>query len=306
MESRLTMRKQKHSRDIGAYKFIEKEGKDLSRKHSTGNDIDNEHHSGILSPNAVASLHLSCLSEQYTPRSSSQGTPARWGTSSFSSHIQLDPSAITPINIVTRLQSLPLTGQVVAWAWNLAAEMAQNSRRAPPVALLAALWPATASVVDLCCPQDLIEIVQSWLVLLQKWPKHFVISSQIVRELIDRAFPSNLKRMSEERIKLLAKAITDIAILILDPMDTSVVRATNANARELVQPIFALILSEMTWRSLDPTVDISASSLTLCINSSNAWSWKIAAKDDTATAIMKNSCQACLEVLRTELVSKES
>lgn len=251
---------------------------------------------GSRSPNAVSSLHLSNLSDQFTPRMTTHGASGDPRSSIYDMHMH--HPAIAPIDVVMRLQALPLTGQVVAWAWDLAAEMAQQSRKAPPVALLAALWPATAAVVDASAPQDLVEIVQSWLILIRQWPKHFIMSTKVVEELTSISFPSAIKRMSEERLVNLVTACRDIALHRADPMEVQSFGGQELSARELMQPIFALSIAEIAWRAADPDRTVAQTTIRLFLSSSDAWRWKVNKRDNSTLASIKIATQSALDMLR--------
>ena len=255
---------------------------------------------GDTSPVGVSSLRRNALSAASTPpatplavsdagdhipptlATTAHGLLSSFNSSSNRSDKSLDfsdPKYIDVRTIVQRLQAKPLTGQVCAWAWDHASQLAQT-KKAPPVSLLAALWPATESCVARCSltAQDVVEIVDAWFMLLQRWPRHFVFAPQTLRLFSSITMPAAVKRMSDARIAQLARACCGIAQYRVDHSSmhlTLSTRDTSLSARDLMQPIFALLVAETAWRSVDPGRGVCAEQLRLVLETSSAWRWTV-------------------------------
>ena len=274
------------------------------------------------SPARVASVPRLALSEISTPPatphfssgdgSSTGGTPIGFlsfnsahGASSVDASLsESDLPSVDFRAVVRRLQAKPLTGQVVAWAWEQASKLSQT-KRAPPVSLLAALWPATESCASRCTAQDVVDIVDTWVVLIQRWPKHFMLAPDTLRVLSSLTIPAAVKRMSESRLLQLARACCSIANHRVDPSLTELRSGrectTTASARDLVQPIFALVVADTAWRASDPVRYVSPDLLRTLITSSRSWRWTPVPYHDTASrAAIKASTAAALDILRAK------
>jgi hypothetical protein len=202
--------------------------------------------------------------------------------------------------VVQRLHEEPLTGQVVAWGWDTAARLSAT-RRTPPVALLAALWPATSTVACRCTAQDLVDIVESWLILTQRWPRHFRFAPEPLDVLIETAIPAAVKRMNEERLIRFVNACRDIALHRPDPSD--VFGQRGRSARDLLQPVFSLLAAETAWRVADDCNSVSYATLRLVLSASAAWRWTpIVHRDSPELAAVKAATRASLDVIRKGLV----
>ena len=258
-----------------------------------------------MSPSGLTSLRRWTISESPTPELL---TPV--GANSFSSVGSADFSPIDPDfpaldvrSLIRRLQVAPLTGQVVAWAWDRAAQLSLT-KRAPPVSLLAALWPATDSCAGRCTAQDVVEIVDSWLVLLQRWPRHFLLAPEIVAILTTVTIPAAIKRMSDSRLGQLAQACCGIARHRTDPSLSLHLRRRQpvASARDLMQPIFALIIAETAWRVSDPIRYVSPELMKLLMTCGSAWRWTpVVGHDPSSLVAIKESTRAAMTVVRDAL-----
>jgi len=212
------------------------------------------------------------------------------------------PSAGVP-QLVHRLKLAPLTGQVAAWAWGEAAALSR-SRRAPPVALLAALWPATEAVALKCTAQDIGEMLEAWLVLLEQWPRHFSLPPRILDLLTSAAFPAAVKRMREAQLERAAALCRSIALH--RPADALFRSASGElgmvgtrSARDLMQPVFALVAAELAWRALDPTRGVSKATLRSVVHASEAWRWtEVVRRDPQGLCSLKEATRAALAALQ--------
>lgn len=242
-------------------------------------------------------------------------TPA--GVLSFNSSLGSasleDPDApvIDVRAVVGRLQATPLTGQVVAWAWDQAAALSAY-RRAPPVQLLAALWPATESCAGRCTAQDVLEMFDAWLVLLQRWPRHFSLRPAALELLTSVTVPAAVKRMPDSRLMQLTATCAGIAQLRVDPALSlgATPRAGSppaASARDMMQPIFALVAAEVAWRTVDPVRYVSPAALRALLSASSAWRWTaVPGRDSAALVAIKESTRAALAVIREALERAEA
>lgn len=281
---------------------------------------------GAQSPARVSSVPRLALSEVSTPPatphfSSSVGdgsstggvdTPSGFlsfnssrGASSIDASISESDVLVVDFRaVVRRLQAKPLTGQVVAWAWERAAQLSQT-KRAPPVSLLAALWPATESCASRCTAQDVVDIVDAWVVLLQRWPRHFVMAPDTLRILSSFTIPAAVKRMSESRLLQLSRACCAIAQYRAEPSLTELRsggQRSTANARDLMQPIFALVVAETAWRASDSVRYVSPTLLEVLLTSSRSWRWTPVPYHDSAALLsIKGSTAAALEIIRGAL-----
>lgn len=272
---------------------------------------------GPRSPSGVSSLRRGSISEISTPAVTPGATsdagdeisPLQLDASnnyfnSFRSTGSFDLSLRDPDAhvvdvkaVVTRLHAKPLTGQVVGWAWDQAAQLSR-SKRAPPVSLLAALWPATESCAARFTAQDVVEIVDAWLILLQRWPRHFKLPAETLAQMTSVTFPAAIKRMSDSRLQQFARACSGIAQHRTDPSLINIGAAKTASARDLMQPIFALALAEAAWRVIDPSCSISPDALTLMITSSVTWRWSRTPIDSVPLLAMKESTQGALKIIK--------
>lgn len=208
-----------------------------------------------------------------------------------------------------RLKQAPLTGQVAAWAWSEAAALSR-SRRAPPVALLAALWPATEAVALKCTAQDVEEMLEAWIVLLQQWPRHFSLPPRILDTLTCTAFPAAVKRMQEVQLARTAVACRDIALhrsadaLFRSASGELGVEGTRS-ARDLMQPLFALVAAELAWRTHDPSRGVTRATLRSVLRASEAWRWtEVARRDSQLLASLKEATRASLAALQAASTSQ--
>ncbi len=266
---------------------------------------------GTQSPAAIASLRRGSISEISTPGATSdagdgEGRQAA-STSSFNSFRSNSSFDLSPCDpdapvvdvraVVRRLHAKPLTGQVISWAWANSAALSM-SKRAPPVSLLAALWPATESCAARCTAQDIVEIVDAWLVLLQRWPRHFKLPVETLSVMTSVTFPATIKRMSDDRLQQLARTCSEIAQHRTDPSLINVGAAKQQSARDLMQPVFALLVAEAAWRVVDPMRSIQFEVLKLLIVSSVAWRWSPTPIDCGLLLAMKESTRGALQIIK--------
>ncbi|KAH7620189.1 hypothetical protein NADE_002819 [Nannochloris sp. 'desiccata'] len=278
---------------------------------------------GTQSPAGISSLRRGSISEVSTPAATPGATsdagdeifPIQNAVSNSSfnsirsnSSFDLSPSdrdaqIVDAKAVVRRLQAKPLTGQVVAWAWERAAALSL-SKKAPPVSLLAALWPATETCAARCTAQDVVEILDAWLVLLQRWPRHFRLPADTLGIMASVTFPAAIKRMSDSRLQQLARACSGIAQHRIDPSLSNIGAAKTPSARDLMQPIFALGVAEAAWRIVDSVRYISPDVLELLITASKAWRWSATPIDSGLLLAMKESTQSALNIIKAA-VQKE-
>jgi len=278
---------------------------------------------GTQSPAGISSLRRGFISEVSTPAatpvasshtgddifpqqnavSNSSFNSVRSNSSFDLNPSDLDTQVVDVKAVVRRLQAKPLTGQVVAWAWERAAALSL-SKRAPPVSLLAALWPATESSAARCTSQDVVEILDAWLVLLQRWPRHFKLPADTLGKMTSVTFPAAVKRMSDSRLQQLARACSGIAQHRIDPSLSNIGATKTPSARDLMQPIFALGVAEAAWRVVDPVRYVPPDVLELLITASKAWRWSATPIDDALLLAMKESTQLALNIIK-EAVQKE-
>jgi len=286
--------------------------------------IKPSNNNGAQSPAGISSLRRGSLSEVSTPaatpvatsHSGDQLSPHQnaVSNSSFNSSRGNSPFDLNPSDldttivdvkaVVCRLQAKPLTGQVVAWAWERAAALSL-CKRAPPVSLLAALWPATESCAAHCTAQDVVEIVDAWFVLLQRWPRHFKLPADTLGIMTSVTFPAAVKRMSNSRLQRFASACSGIAQHRIDPSLGAIGAAKTPSARDLMQPIFALGVAEAAWRVVDPTRYIPPDILELLMTASKAWRWSATPINDALLLAMKESTQSALNIIQ-KAAQKES
>jgi hypothetical protein len=280
---------------------------------------------GTQSPSGISSLRRGSISEVSTPAVTPGATsdagdeisPRQPGVSygsfnSFRSNSSFDLSPCDPDApvvdvraVVRRLQEKPLTGQVVAWAWERSAALSL-SKRAPPVSLLAALWPATESCAACCTAQDVVEILDAWLILLQRWPRHFQLPADTLGVMTSVTFPAAIKRMSDSRLKQFACASSKIAQHRTDHSLMNIGAAKQASARDLMQPIFAIAVAEAAWRVVDPVGSISIDALNLLLVSSVAWRWSATPIDCRLMLSMKLSTRSALQIIKEAVQKEES
>lgn len=263
----------------------------------------------LPSPAGVASLRITAVSEQSTPSatprdasdygsSSSAGTPLVQSLNSSSASLaspRCDRSGTDIAFIVERLQLKPLTGQVVAWAWEWAARLSE-SRRAPPVSLLAHLWPATEECAAKCTPEDIVDMAEAWAVLTHRWSRHFRFPPKAMTTLTLCTFPAAVKRMSEARLMRLATLCRDIANFRVDPV-LSLLGRKGPSARDLMQPMFALVAAEVAWRLCEPKRGVSPETVAVVLTASAAWRWTPVPHCDSMTPGLSSMKEATLEAL---------
>lgn len=209
--------------------------------------------------------------------------------------------------IVERLQERDLTGQVVSWAWENAA-MLSLTRKSPPVSLLAKLWPSTHEVVGRCTAQDVLEIMESWMQLLQSWPRHFrLTASPVITDFTNIAVPAAIKRMNEERLAQLATLCRDIALHKTDPTISGASSSGKAaSPRDLMQPIYALTVAEVAIRLNNPVRYVSPATISIVLNASAAWRWnRLKYVDTEALGALKDATSEALLVLKRALEARQ-
>lgn len=171
------------------------------------------------SPRTVAILSASSQSDPPTPHgpgstaSSSagggSGCAAASATSSQPSRAagrsSLGSTSLTPVGSATdleqpplevdldflcdRLKRGPLTGQVVAWGWDQAARLCLVQRTMPN-RLFSCLWAATDACVHRMTAQDIVEILASWLTIMQQCPRHFRLAVSTMDALATYTLPA--------------------------------------------------------------------------------------------------------------------
>lgn len=219
--------------------------------------------------------------------------------SSSSADLQalLPPPTTDAAFLVQRLKQPPLTGQVVAWAWGEAAALSQ-ARRAPPVALLAALWSAAAAAAARFTPEDVLDMLEAWMALLQHWPRHFQLPAASLDALTAATFPAAIKRMREPRLAALAALCRDISLHRPPELSLRGPGEAGRSARDLMQPVFALAAAEAAWRAADPSKFLSPEAASIILHSSAAWRWSpVPRHDPPALAALKEATRAALAVL---------
>jgi hypothetical protein len=82
-----------------------------------------------------------------------------------------------------------LSGSEVAAAWCAAATRAGAQRGLPPHEATT-LWALTQRAVLWFSPHDLLDLLASWLALLEACPRHFSLQAESVDLLVDFAFPA--------------------------------------------------------------------------------------------------------------------
>jgi hypothetical protein len=202
--------------------------------------------------------------------------------------------------LVQRLKQRPISSQVAAWGWDAAARVAAV-RRTLPAQLSSALWPATEACMCRMMPQDVLEILESWLALMQQCPRHFRLSQGALEGMAAFALPAAVKRMGERQLAQLAQAARDIALHRSDAdlMHVSGSTRQGASARDLMQPFFALAAAEVAWRCNNPARYVSPETVSAIITAASAWSWRVVRhRDSQALASLKLATAAALEELR--------
>lgn len=305
----------------------------VSRKQPLDADRE-ENVAAALSPTAVAGLQAAAAAESQL--SSDPATPAPSSGASASDRHQAasvppSPSSLTPCGsagdgelqqellqavqqqaarqqrqlyldipaLVQRLKERPLTGQVVAWGWDTAAALS-GVRRTMPAQLFSSLWPATEACVFKLMPQDVLEVLESWLTLMQQCPRHFRLSKGVLEAMATYGIPCAVKRMEQAQLAQLACLARDIALHRSDAaMQFSGPGQAGSSARDLMQPIFALVAAETAWRCCNPARYVSAETVSTVITSAPAWSWRVVRHcDSPALAALKLATAAALEELK--------
>lgn len=221
------------------------------------------------------------------------------GGSSFSSSGSGGRAAAVDVPaLVARLKQRPLTGQVVAWGWQAAAALSAV-RRTMPAQLFSGLWPATEACAWRMMPQDVLEVLESWLTLMQQCPRHFRLSRVVLQQLTTYALPAAVKRMGEDQLAQLAQLARDIALHRNDiDIQASSVTQQGASARDLMQPVFALAAAEAAWRCSNPARYVSPETVSAVVTAAPAWSWRVVQhRDSQALASLKIATAAALEEL---------
>lgn len=200
--------------------------------------------------------------------------------------------------LIKRLNADCVTGQVAAWGWEVAVQLAASTRAAP-LALVSSLWSATEASLPYCTSEDLVDMAQAWLMLLRRWPRSFRLPCGTLERMTNIAFPSAIKRMTDARLGLLTRVVKDIATHRVDPALSSLTANRQSSARDLVQPIFALIASEVAWRGAANMEELSMGTVELVLDASTAWRWSAVAHVDRGALIkMKDATRAALAEIR--------
>ncbi|KAL4443255.1 hypothetical protein ABPG75_010992 [Micractinium tetrahymenae] len=265
----------------------------LSRSHSQSDSrsqgssvAPGELHAVAVHAQAVASRRHE-LSLQHLRSSSAGG-----GSSSVDAGVDI-PS------LVERLKQRPLTGQVAAWAWARAAALSAV-RRTMPAQLFSSLWPATEACACRMMPQDVLEMLESWLSLMQQCPRHFRLSRGVVQALTNYGLPAAVKRMGEDQLAQLAALARDIALhrSDADMQISGAAQPHGSSARDLMQPVFALVAAETAWRCSNPARYVSPETISTVVTAAPAWSWRVVRhRDSPALASLKLATAAALEEL---------
>lgn len=196
-----------------------------------------------------------------------------------------------------------LSGQVVAYGWDQAVKIS-GMTRAAPARLLPALWHATEACAlhAKYTGEDVIDCLRCWYILQQTWARQFCFSGSTMSTLTDAIFPCVIKRMSVERLEMLVEALRNIAQHRQDPALTVLGSSYGCSARDLMQPIYALVVVEVLWRCMQDDGRNRNEMVKLVDNilsTSAVWRWKVLLHRDRGPWIsVKVATLEALERLR--------
>ncbi|KAL4418889.1 hypothetical protein ABPG77_002632 [Micractinium sp. CCAP 211/92] len=138
-----------------------------------------------------------------------------------------------------------------------------------PAQLFSSLWPATEACSTRMMPQDVIEMLESWLSLMQQCPRHFRLSRGVVQALTDYALPAAVKRMGEDQLAQLAGLARDIA---LHRGDADMQRRPGASS--------------------NPARYVSPETISAVVTAAPAWSWRVVRHRDSPRSGLAEACHA--------------
>ena len=197
-----------------------------------------------------------------------------------------------------------LSGQVVAYGWDQAVKIS-GMTRAAPARLLPTLWHATEECARDAkyTGEDIIDCLHCWSILQQSWARQFCFSSSTMLTLTQTIFPCVIKRMSWERLEMLVDAVRCIAQYRQDPALTVLGSSCGCSPRDLMQPIFALVVVEVLWRCIQNEDCRSRNEkiglIDVVLSTSKVWRWKVLLhRDDGPWVSVKVATRTALEHLQ--------
>lgn len=199
-----------------------------------------------------------------------------------------------------------LSGQVVAYGWDQAVKIS-GMTRAAPARLLPTLWHATEECARDAkfTGEDVIDCLHCWSILQQSWTRQFCFSSSTMSTLTQTIFPCVIKRMSWERLEMLVNAVRSIAQYRQDPALSVLGSSCGCSPRDLMQPIFALVVVEVLWRCMQNEEDCRSRNekisglIDVVLSTSKVWRWKVLLhRDDGPWVSVKVATRTALEHLQ--------
>eukprot|EP00887_Chlorella_sp_A99_P001054 scaffold14.g1054.t1 len=217
-----------------------------------------------------------------------------------------------------RLKRGPLTGQVVAWGWAQARRLCLV-RRAMPNQLFSSLWAATEACAARMTPQDAVEVLEAWLVILRQCPRHFRLSVAATDAMANLTLPAAVKRLDERQLAHVAGLCRDMALLRNETdLSASAVPprrggppsptgAPGSSPRDLLQPVASLLAAEAAWRASNPARHaLSPETVAAVLETAKAWRWGVVRhRDSQALAALKEATAAALELLHAAQAAQQ-
>jgi len=111
------------------------------------------------------------------------------------------------------------------------------------------MWRDIEDAVEWLTPPDVLDIMEAWALLQERWPRQFWLSGRVVDRLATITLPPSVKTMTDGELARLAKACSRLATYIRDPLIRPLVGGDSS--RDLVQPVFSLVVAEVAWRLSD-------------------------------------------------------
>ncbi|GAB4818693.1 hypothetical protein N2152v2_005739 [Parachlorella kessleri] len=171
-----------------------------------------------------------------------------------------------------------------------------------PTELFMALWAATEATAGRFFPQDVLALLEAWLTLLQTCPRHFRLRVPVVESLAVYSIPPVVKRMTERQLGQFASLCCQVALHRCENGYGLVSSGHGPSARDLMQPIFALVAAELAWRCANKMRYVSVETLGAVGRAATAWRWEVVRhRDSPQLAALKESTAEALVVLQGHL-----